>query len=62
MQYSSIISFVNLTSVIPLLEKLSTVLNDDVMRSLNYQVDEERKKPAEVAHEFLTANHLITTK
>lgn len=48
--------------VIPLLEKLSTVLNDDVMRSLNYQVDEERKKPAEVAHEFLTVNHLITTK
>ena len=32
------------------------------MRSLNYQVDEERKKPAEVAREFLTANHLITTK
>lgn len=45
--------------VVPLLEKLSNYLNDDVMRELNYLVDEERQKPEDVAYNFLKQNNLI---
>lgn len=45
--------------VISLLEELSNYLNDDVMRELNYQVDEEKEKPSTVAHNFLIENNLI---
>ena len=45
--------------VISLLEELSNYLNDDVMRELNYQVDEEKEKPSTVTHNFLIENNLI---
>lgn len=45
--------------VISLLEELSNYLNDDIMRELNYLVDEEKQKPSEVAHNFLIKNNLI---
>ena len=45
--------------VVSLLEKLSNYLNDDVMRELNYLVDEERQKPEDVASNFLKQNNLI---
>ena len=43
----------------PLLEELSHYLNDEVIRNLNYQVDENRKTPSEVAKNFLLENDLI---
>ena len=43
----------------PLLEELSHCLNDEVIRNLNYQVDENRKTPSEVAKNFLLENDLI---
>ena len=43
----------------PLLEELSHYLNDDVIRNLNYQVDENKKTPSEVAKNFLLENDLI---
>lgn len=44
----------------PVLESLCTVLSDSVMRQLNYQVDSLGRNPAEVAHEFLVENQLIS--
>ncbi|MEG1642014.1 MAG: glycine betaine ABC transporter substrate-binding protein [Synergistaceae bacterium] len=41
------------------LEDLSEVLTDEVMRELNYQVDELHKKPADVAKEYLLKQKLI---
>ena len=46
--------------IIPLLEELSNYLNDNIMRELNYLVDEERIEPKEVAQNFLIQNNLIT--
>ena len=40
------------------LNKLSKVLNNDVMVELNYKVDELQISPEEVAHEFLVENGL----
>lgn len=45
--------------IVPLLEKLADYLDDETMISLNYQVDELQKDPAEVAHEFLIEQGLI---
>ena len=41
------------------LDELSNFLNDDVMRKLNYKVDEERQSPSDVAHSFLIENNLL---
>ena len=41
------------------LEKLGSILTDDVMSELNYQVDELGKDPEQVAKEFLTGKNLI---
>ena len=46
--------------IIPLLEELSDYLNDDVMRELNYLVDEEKYQPKEVASNFLKQHNLIS--
>lgn len=43
----------------PLMEKLGSVLNNDVMMELNYQVDEQQKEPNVVAREFLKKQGLI---
>ena len=45
-----------------LLEELSHYLNDEIIRNLNYQVDENRKTPSEVAKNFLLENNLIEEK
>lgn len=45
--------------IIPLLEELADVLDDDTMISLNYQVDELQRDPKEVAHEFLIEQVLV---
>ena len=49
----------NYKEIIPLLKKLRMSLSDDIMRKLNYAVDEEKRLPSEVAHEFLLENNLI---
>ncbi|WP_170066117.1 glycine betaine ABC transporter substrate-binding protein [Neomoorella humiferrea] len=41
------------------LNKLAGQLNDDEMRQLNYQVDEEKKEVAQVARDFLKKKSLI---
>ncbi|TYL10966.1 Glycine betaine/carnitine/choline-binding protein OpuCC [Moorella thermoacetica] len=41
------------------LNKLAGQLNDDEMRQLNYQVDEEKKEVAQVARDFLLKKGLI---
>ncbi|WP_422393060.1 glycine betaine ABC transporter substrate-binding protein [Neomoorella humiferrea] len=41
------------------LNKLAGQLNDDEMRQLNYQVDEEKKEVAQVARDFLKKKGLI---
>lgn len=46
--------------VIPVLEELSKHLSDEKMRALNYQVDEERKSPNDVAHTFLRNENLLS--
>ena len=43
----------------PVLEMLCSVLSDEVMRELNYEVDSLGRNPAEVAHEFLVEQGLI---
>lgn len=43
----------------PLMDKLGSVLNNDVMMDLNYQVDEQQKEPNVVAREFLKKQGLI---
>ncbi|WP_346916444.1 glycine betaine ABC transporter substrate-binding protein [Clostridium sp.] len=45
--------------IVPLLEELSTVLNDTVMMELNYKVDELQIEPKDVAREFLEEQGLI---
>ncbi len=45
--------------IVPLLEELGDILDDDVMISLNYQVDEYQRDPAQVANEFLVEQGLI---
>lgn len=46
--------------IIPILNELAAVLSsDEVMLSLNYQVDEEQKEPREVALTFLREQGLI---
>lgn len=42
-----------------ILNKLSSVLSDDVMRELNYKVDEEKQNAGVVAREFLKEKKLI---
>ena len=42
------------------INELSSVLTDEVMQELNYQVDEEGKEPAEVAEKFLQKQGLIS--
>jgi len=45
--------------IIPLLEQLSTILNDDIMMELNYKVDELQMEPDDVSREFLVKQGLI---
>lgn len=45
--------------IIPLLEKLSTILTDDIMMELNYKVDELQMEPDDVSREFLEEQGLI---
>ena len=42
-----------------ILNELSSVLNDEVMRELNYKVDEEKQNAEIVAKEFLKSHNLI---
>lgn len=46
--------------VIDLLNQLQTVLNEDVMKELNYRVDELKEKTSDVAKDFLKTNHFIS--
>ncbi|EHJ00163.1 ABC-type glycine betaine transport, periplasmic subunit [Clostridium sp. DL-VIII] len=43
----------------PLVEQVGSLINDDVMSELNYEVDELKKDPKDVALEFLQNNKLI---
>ena len=45
--------------IVPLLEELADILDDDTMISLNYQVDELQRNPEEVAHDFLIEQGLV---
>jgi len=45
--------------LIDVLNKLTGLLNDDTMRSLNYKVDVRGHDPKDVAEEFLRENNLI---
>jgi osmoprotectant transport system permease protein len=45
--------------LLPLLDTLTNVLDDNTMRGLNYQVDVLKVNPAEVAREFLQGKGLI---
>lgn len=45
--------------IVPILEKLGSLLTEDIMIDLNYQVDELQRDPKEVAREFLIKNNLI---
>ena len=45
--------------LVDLLNKLSGLLTDDVMRGLNYRVDVHDESPRDVAMYFLTRNNLI---
>ncbi|MGH7757592.1 MAG: glycine betaine ABC transporter substrate-binding protein, partial [Vulcanimicrobiaceae bacterium] len=44
--------------IVPTLNGLAPLLTDDVMRSLNYQVDGKKRSTADVAREFLSAHKL----
>lgn len=46
--------------IAPILDELGGYLTDDVMSELNYKVDELQQSPADVAHEFLIDNGLIS--
>lgn len=48
--------------IVPLLDKLVSLLTNEVMTELNYSVDELRKSPEEVAREFLEKQNLIRKK
>jgi len=41
------------------LNRAAPLLTDQAMRKLNYEVDGRKREPADVAHEFLTANSLL---
>jgi len=41
------------------LNKLGSKISDETMRQMNYEVDEEGRKPEDVAREFLERNRLI---
>jgi osmoprotectant transport system permease protein len=43
-----------------ILEELGPLLTDEIMRELNYKVDELQQTPSKVAHEFLKENKLIS--
>lgn len=45
--------------VLPILDKLAPVLTTEDLTNLNKQVDQERKKPASVAKEYLESKGLI---
>ena len=45
--------------VVDALNELAPLLTDEVMRELNYKVDEERQDPEKVAHEFLVSQNLL---
>lgn len=45
--------------IIPIINQLQQYLNEDVMVDLNYQVDELKQKPKDVAKEFLKQHHLL---
>ncbi len=46
--------------LIPILKLLANAIDDQTMQRLNYEVDLQKKTPAEVAHEFLLKKGLIT--
>jgi osmoprotectant transport system substrate-binding protein len=41
------------------LNRVAPLLTDQAMRRLNYEVDGQKREPADVAHDFLTANSLL---
>lgn len=43
----------------PLLKELGAHLTNSIMQQLNYEVDEQQKKPSDVAHSFLVKEGLI---
>ncbi|SFC16678.1 glycine betaine ABC transporter substrate-binding protein [Clostridium uliginosum] len=45
--------------IVPIVEQLGEVLSNNIMSELNYQVDELKKDPKQVAIEFLKNNNLI---
>ena len=45
--------------IVPIIEEVGDLIDNDVMSDLNYQVDELKKDPQDVAIEFLKANSLI---
>ena len=45
--------------IIEVINQLQDYLNEGVMVDLNYQVDEEKQKPKDVAYNFLLENNLI---
>ena len=48
--------------ILPIINKLNSLLTDEVMRNLNNEVDTYKKEPQEVAKEFLLKNNLISDK
>ncbi|HBJ1646597.1 MULTISPECIES: glycine betaine ABC transporter substrate-binding protein [Clostridium] len=45
--------------IAPIIEQIAPLLTNEVMIDLNYQVDELRKDPKDVAREFLQENNLL---
>lgn len=45
--------------IVPIIEELGSILNDEIMIELNYKVDELQMEPDVVAKEFLTENGLL---
>ena len=45
--------------IVKVLDKLSGILTDDIMRNLNYRVDVNGENPRDVAESFLRENNLI---
>lgn len=50
----------NYPEIPAILEELGLLLTDEVMMELNYKVDELQQNPADVAHEYLIENGLIS--
>ena len=46
----------------PVLEKLNNILDDKTMADLNYQVESKRKKPEDVAREYLQEKGLLEAR